>query len=217
MNYSKDAGVFTGKVKISFRTENQSKMANCIRDYPITIVNGPAGTGKTVLTVALAIEALRSLRCDKIVISRPIVEAGEHLGFLPGAIKEKTDAYMRPIMEAFQFVQGVEEGAMKDFKIETVPLAYMRGRTFRNSFIILDEAQNATKSQLYLIMTRMDENSICVIVGDVEQVDIPNSGLKQLCTKAALRHYRHIAYAKLDESDMVRNPFLEEILDLFKD
>ena len=213
----KDTGIFTGKVKIAFQSENQANLASKIRNYPITIVNGPAGTGKTILAVSLGIEAIRSLRCERIIISRPIVEAGENLGFLPGAPKDKTEVYMRPITEAFQFVQGIEENATKDFKLEVAPLAYMRGRTFRKSFIILDEAQNATKAQLYLLLTRMDQDSVCVVVGDVDQVDIPDSGLRMICNKVSKRNYRHIAYAKLDESDMVRNPFLEEVQDLFKD
>lgn len=217
MSYTKDAGVFTGKVKLAFRTQNQANMASQIRSSPITIVNGPAGSGKTIITVALAIEALRSLQCDKVVISRPIVEAGENIGFLPGKVNEKTEVYMRPITEAFQFVQGVEENATKDYKVEVVPLAYMRGRTFRNAFIILDEAQNATLSQLHLFLTRMDEKSICVLVGDTAQSDIPDSGFETIWLRARSRRYDFIATAELDESDMVRNPYLKEIQDLFKD
>lgn len=211
---NREAGVFTGKVKLAFRTANQANMASCVRNYPITLVNGPAGTGKTILAVALAIEALRSLRCERVILSRPIVEAGEHLGFLPGMIKEKTEVYMRPITDAFQFVQNTEENAMKDFKVEVVPLAYMRGRTFRNAFIILDEAQNATDAQLHLLLTRMDEKSVCVVVGDTVQTDIDSSGFARICKKAEDSKFRYIAMAKLDESDMVRSPFLEEVQEL---
>lgn len=217
MTYPQDSGVFTGKVKLAFRTLNQANMANQIRRYPIVIVNGPAGSGKTVITVALAIEALRAMKYDRVVISRPIVEAGENIGFLPGKVNEKTEVYMRPITEAFQFVQGVEENAMKDYKVEVVPLAYMRGRTFRKAFIILDEAQNATLSQLHLFLTRMDQDSICVVVGDTAQSDIPDSGFETIWLRARGRNFDFIATAELTEADMVRNPYLKEIQDLFKE
>ena len=201
--------------RIRPRSEGQSRYVDAIRKHDLTFCTGPAGCGKTYLAVATAVEALKARQVKKIVLVRPAVEAGESLGFLPGDLQAKLNPYLRPLLDAINEMVDFDQVKffMEQETIEVIPLAYMRGRTINNAFIILDEAQNATTSQMKMFLTRMGEGSKCVVSGDVTQIDLPGgstSGLRDAI--ARLRGIHGIAFTRLDQTDIVRHPLVQRIV-----
>jgi phosphate starvation-inducible PhoH-like protein len=201
------------------RTENQSRYLEEIEKNVITISIGPAGTGKTYLAVASAISALLSKKVSRIILARPAVEAGERLGFLPGDYEEKVQPYLIPLYDAiYEMMQSRKiQEYMDNGIIEIAPLAFMRGRNLKDSFVILDEAQNTTHTQMKMFLTRIGENSKAVITGDVTQIDLPDSttsGLVEL--QDILENLGDISFVYLNESDVVRNPVVEKIVRAYK-
>ena len=197
------------------RTEGQKKFLQTIKDYDLIICNGPAGTGKTFLSVALALEALSKGEISKIIVTRPVVEAGEKLGYLPGDLKEKIDPYLRPIYDALATLIGVEKYKllMQQEIIEVAPLAYMRGRTLENAFIILDEAQNTTLEQIIMIVTRLGQGSKLIVNGDATQIDLPKNKESGLVVLGhILGHLPSIGFHTFTEVDVVRHPIVKEVV-----
>jgi phosphate starvation-inducible protein PhoH and related proteins len=197
------------------RTENQKVFIQTIRKNDLTICTGCAGTGKTFLSVALALQALKDGTINKIILTRPIVEAGEKLGYLPGDLEEKINPYLRPLYDALNYMLGPGQykNLMSQDIIEVAPLAYMRGRTLSNAFIIVDEAQNMTVDQIIMLLTRLGENSKMVINGDVTQIDLPKSkesGLVLL--HSIVGHVSSIAFHHFTDVDVVRHPLVKEIV-----
>jgi phosphate starvation-inducible PhoH-like protein len=197
------------------KSGGQRTYVRAMRDHDITVGIGPAGTGKTYLAVAMAVTELYRKRVRKIILTRPAVEAEEALGFLPGDIREKMDPYLRPLYDALEDMIPPERvrKAMEDHTIEIAPLAYMRGRTLSDAFVILDEAQNATTSQMKMFLTRLGLNSRTVITGDKTQIDLTHrseSGLLEI--ERILRDIEGIAFVYLDESDVVRHRLVKEII-----
>ena len=212
------AVTFRGKL-IKSKTVGQKKYVDAIKKNTVTIGVGPAGTGKTYLAVALAVSALKEKKVDKIILTRPAVEAGEKLGFLPGDLQEKVNPYLRPLYDGLQEMLGLDsyQKLMEKGVIEVAPLAYMRGRTLNNAFIILDEAQNTTREQMKMFLTRLGENSIMVVTGDLTQIDLPEgkkSGLKNAV--AVLKDVKDIAIRFLSEKDVVRHPLVQEIVKAYE-
>ena len=207
-----------GKI-IRPKTLGQKKYVDAIKRSSIVFGVGPAGTGKTYLAVALAVYALKNREIDKIILTRPAVEAGEKLGFLPGDMNEKVDPYLRPLFDALQEMMGqdaylrhIERGS-----IEIAPLAYMRGRTLSNSFIILDEAQNTTKEQMKMFLTRMGENSRIVVTGDVTQIDLPkNVKSGMIDAIEVLDGVEGIEIVKLTAKDVVRHELVTRIIQAYE-
>ena len=203
---------------ISAKTIGQAKYINAIRKNSIIFGIGPAGTGKTYLAVALAAVAFKNKQIDKIILTRPAVEAGEKLGFLPGDLGAKVDPYLRPLYDALQEMFGLDTYAklLERGAIEIAPLAYMRGRTLSNAFIILDEAQNTTKEQMKMFLTRMGEGSKIVVTGDVTQIDLPNKEVSGLVHAAQiLNNIDNIAICKLSSKDVVRSELVQAIVDAY--
>ena len=205
----------TPKKSIIPRSEKQKRYVRALRESEIVISAGPAGTGKTFLAVAVGLTMLLEKKIERIILSRPAVEAGERLGFLPGDMKEKVDPYLRPLYDSlydlfhFEKIQRMIEIG----DIEIAPLAFMRGRTLKNSFAILDEAQNATDTQIKMFLTRIGENSKIVVNGDPSQIDLPNkhmSGLDR--AKKLLSHLDEIKVIDFDHSDVVRHPLVSKIV-----
>ncbi len=205
----------TPKKSIIPRSEKQKRYVRALRQSEIIISAGPAGTGKTFLAVAVGLTMLLEKKIERIILSRPAVEAGERLGFLPGDMKEKVDPYLRPLYDSlydlfhFEKIQRMIEIG----DIEIAPLAFMRGRTLKNSFAILDEAQNATDTQIKMFLTRIGENSKIVVNGDPSQIDLPNkklSGLER--SKKLLSHLNEISVIDFDHSDVVRHPLVSKIV-----
>jgi phosphate starvation-inducible PhoH-like protein len=218
-NISSDVVCFTHRGKpIKAKTLGQKEYVEAIRKNDICFGIGPAGTGKTYLAVAMAINALKNKELEKIILARPAVEAGERLGFLPGDLQEKVDPYLRPLYDALYEMLGRENALRLKEKevIEVVPLAYMRGRTLDNSFIILDEAQNATKEQMKMFLTRMGFGSKMIITGDITQVDLPR-GKRSGLTDAVhiLRGVEGIAFCELKDTDVVRHPLVRKIVNAY--
>ncbi len=207
-----------GKI-IRPKTLGQKKYVDAIKRSSIVFGVGPAGTGKTYLAVALAVYALKNKEIDKIILTRPAVEAGEKLGFLPGDMNEKVDPYLRPLFDALQEMMGqdaylrhIERGSIK-----IAPLAYMRGRTLSNSFIILDEAQNTTKEQMKMFLTRMGENSRIVVTGDVTQIDLPkNVKSGMIDAIEVLDGVEGIEIVKLTAKDVVRHELVTRIIQAYE-
>ncbi len=197
------------------KSDGQRDYVRAIRDNDIAVGIGPAGTGKTYLAVAMAVDALYRKRVRRIILTRPAVEAGEALGFLPGDIREKVDPYLRPLYDALEDMMPMDRvhRAIQDHTIEVAPLAYMRGRTLSDAFLILDEAQNATTAQMKMFLTRLGLNSKTVITGDKTQIDLPrddDSGLLEI--EHILRGVEGIAFSYLDKADVVRHRLVKDII-----
>jgi phosphate starvation-inducible PhoH-like protein len=202
------------------RTAGQKSYLQAIHNHDITFGIGPAGTGKTYLAVACAVAALKQEKIKRIVLTRPAVEAGEALGFLPGALEEKILPYLRPLYDALHDLLEVDElqRLMDRNVIEIAPLAYMRGRTLGNSFVILDEAQNTTAEQMLMFLTRLGIGSKCVVTGDVTQIDLPRNKLSGLVEAvSALRDVNGIGMHFFSEKDVVRHPLVQSIVLAYKD
>lgn len=210
---------FTHRGKpIKAKTLGQIAYADNIRNNDIVFGIGPAGTGKTYLAVAMAVHALKNKEVEKIILARPAVEAGESLGFLPGDLQEKVDPYLRPLYDALFDILGRDSALRLKEKevIEVVPLAYMRGRTLDNSFIILDEAQNTTREQMKMFLTRLGFGSKAVITGDVTQIDLPkkkSSGLRD--AERVLKDVNGVAFSYLRQNDVVRHPLVRRIIEAY--
>jgi len=207
-----------GKI-IKSKTVGQKKYVDAIKKNTISFGEGPAGTGKTYLAVAMAASAYKNKQVDRIILTRPAVEAGEKLGFLPGDLQEKVNPYLRPLYDALQEMFGYENylKLMEKGAIEIAPLAYMRGRTLNNAFVILDEAQNTTKEQMKMFLTRLGEGSKMVITGDLSQVDLPpdkKSGLRH--AMQVLRDVEGIAIKKMTQKDVVRHPLVQMIVEAYE-
>ena len=200
---------------IKCKTVGQKRYVDAIKDNQIVFGIGPAGTGKTYLAVCLAVQAMKQKQADRIILTRPAVEAGEKLGFLPGDLQTKVDPYLRPLYDALQEMLGLETYTklMERGSIEIAPLAYMRGRTLSNAFIILDEAQNTTREQMKMFLTRLGDGSKMVITGDITQIDLPegkSSGLEHAA--AVLKDVEGISVIRLNDKDVVRNPLVMRIV-----
>lgn len=211
--------VKTKKASVKPRGQNQQKYVSAIRHHDINFGIGPAGTGKTYLAVACAAEALIEDRIDRILLVRPAVEAGEKLGFLPGDLAQKVDPYLRPLYDALYEMMGVETvGKLIERSIiEVAPLAYMRGRTLNNSFVILDESQNTTREQMKMFLTRIGFGSTAVITGDPSQIDLPKgqaSGLKH--AMSVLDGVDGISFCIFRSKDVVRHPIVQRIVDAYE-
>ena len=217
---AKDVVCITAKGKpIKAKTVGQQKYMKAIMKNTVTIGVGPAGTGKTYLAVAAAVAAFRERTINRIILTRPAVEAGERLGFLPGDLQNKVDPYLRPLYDALYDMLGAEtfQKYQERGSIEVAPLAYMRGRTLDDSFIILDEAQNTTKEQMKMFLTRLGFGSKVVITGDVTQIDLPGdktSGLKDALR--VLEGIKDIAICKLTSADVVRHALVQEIINAYE-
>jgi len=201
------------------RTPNQFEYFKRVKDNDIVFAIGPAGTGKTYLAVAFAVAALKNKEISKIVLTRPAVEAGESLGFLPGNLSEKVDPYLRPLYDALEDMVPMEKlaGYMEKNIIEVIPLAYMRGRTLNNAFVILDEAQNSTTMQMKMFLTRLGPNSKAIVTGDVTQIDLPKrdqSGLVQI--QEILKNIDDIAFLYFEKSDVVRHKLVKDIINAYE-
>jgi len=202
------------------KTINQQKLVYAVQKNDLVFALGPAGTGKTYISVALAVKALKNKQVKKIIITRPAVEAGETLGFLPGDLKEKLDPYLRPIYDAlFDMVPSEKlRYYMENNVIEIAPLAYMRGRTLHNAFILLDEAQNTTPSQIKMFLTRMGPNSKVIVTGDTSQIDLPKkqkSGLIE--STKILKDVKGIGFIELTGKDVIRHKIVKDIITAYED
>ena len=203
-----------GKPVLS-KTAGQKKYIEAIRKHDLTFAIGPAGTGKTYLSVAMAVKAFRDHDVSRIILTRPAVEAGENLGFLPGDLQNKVDPYMRPLYDSLNDLMGYDayHRHLERGEIEVSPLAYMRGRTLDDAFIILDEAQNSTREQMKMFLTRIGYNAKAVVTGDITQIDLPRSTRSGLADAAALlKNVEGIANIELTERDVVRNPLVQRII-----
>ncbi len=212
---TKEVAVGNPGRRVKPRTEGQARYVETIRTHDMTFCIGPAGCGKTYLAVASAVEALKARMVRKIVLVRPAVEAGESLGYLPGDLQEKLNPYLRPLLDAISEMVDYDQAKylMEQEIIEVIPLAYMRGRTLNQAFIILDEAQNSTVAQMKMFLTRMGEGSKVVISGDVSQVDLPSgvtSGLRDAVQR--LQGISGIGFIRLQETDIVRHPLVQKIV-----
>ena len=210
----------TPKKSVIPRSETQKKYVSALKESDVIISTGPAGTGKTFLAVAVALTMLLDKRIERIILSRPAVEAGERLGFLPGDMREKVDPYLRPLYDSLYDLLDFEkiQKRIEIGDIEIAPLAFMRGRTLKNSFAILDEAQNATDIQIKMFLTRIGENSKIVINGDPSQVDLPNKSLSGLNkSKKLLGHLKEISVVDFDHLDVVRHPLVSKIVKAYAD
>ena len=211
--------MFGSKGAICARTKGQKDYYNIVKRNDVTFSIGPAGTGKTFMAVAFAVSALTSKEVDRIVLCRPAVEAGENLGFLPGDLKEKVDPYLAPFYDSLGEMISIAKykPLIADKVIEIIPLAFMRGRTLNNAFMILDEAQNATKTQMKMFLTRLGNNSKAIITGDTTQIDLPNnvkSGLVEVVD--LLKNIDGIGFAHLTSKDVVRHKLVREIIDAYE-
>lgn len=205
----------TNGQSIKARTRNQRRMVKAINEGDMLFAIGPAGTGKTYTAVALAVKALKERQVKRIILTRPAVEAGENLGFLPGDLKEKLDPYLQPLYDALRDMIPPEKLAsfMENQTIQIAPLAFMRGRTLDRAFVILDEAQNTTRGQMKMFLTRMGESAKFIVTGDMTQVDLPRnqqSGLRD--AEYVLRKVDGVSFVHLDEVDVIRHKLVKKIL-----
>jgi phosphate starvation-inducible PhoH-like protein len=206
-------------IHIKARTRGQREYLDAIRSCDITFSIGPAGTGKTYLAMAAAVSSLLNKEVDRLILTRPAVEAGESLGFLPGDLAQKINPYLRPLYDALYSMVEPErvQRLMDRGMVEVAPLAYMRGRTLSNAFVILDEAQNTTPAQMKMFLTRLGESSRAVVTGDVTQIDLPRhtrSGLLE--ARRVLRDIEGIAMVELTGADIVRHPLVQRIVDAYE-
>jgi len=204
---------------IKARTRNQSKIVSSCSKNDLVIAVGPAGTGKTYTAVALAVRALKNKEVKRIVLTRPAVEAGENLGFLPGDLKDKLDPYLQPLYDALRDMLPTQKllTYLEDGTIEIAPLAFMRGRTLDNAFVILDEAQNSTIAQMKMYLTRMGRSAKFIVTGDITQIDLPknqSSGL--IHAMQILKKVKGIDFIFLDESDIIRHKLVSRIVNAYK-
>mgnify|MGYP001432258053 FL=1 len=211
--------IMSKRERIRARGPNQQRYVEAVRDTDLVFSIGPAGTGKTYLAVAMALSALRRRDVDRIVLTRPAVEAGESLGFLPGDPQEKVDPYLKPLYDALNDMTPISKGnrLLETGTIEIIPLAYMRGRTLNNAFVILDEAQNTTTAQMKMFLTRLGANSKAIITGDITQVDLPGekrSGLIEV--QSILKNIKGISFIYLTEVDVVRHRLVQEIIKAYE-
>ena len=210
----------TPKKSVIPRSEKQKNYVYALKESEIVISTGPAGTGKTFLAVAVALTMLLEKKIERIILSRPAVEAGERLGFLPGDMRDKVDPYLRPLYDSLYDLLDFEkiQKKIEVGDIEIAPLAFMRGRTLKNSFAILDEAQNTTDTQIKMFLTRIGENSKIVINGDPSQIDLPNKSLSGLNrSKKLIGHLKEISVVDFDHSDVVRHPLVSKIVKAYSD
>ena len=208
----------TRRADLKPRTANQAQYLENIQAHDICFGIGPAGTGKTYLAVACAVDALERSTVQRIVLTRPAVEAGERLGFLPGDLNQKVDPYLRPLYDALHELMGVDrvQKAFERQQIEIAPLAFMRGRTLNHAFVILDEAQNTTPEQMKMFLTRLGFGSKAVVTGDVSQVDLPKGQLSGLVdAERVLRRVAGLAFTRLTSADVVRHPLVGRIVDAY--
>ncbi len=211
--------LYTKKDVIKARTPNQVKYAQYAAKNDLLFAIGPAGTGKTFLAVAFAASALKKGTVKKIILSRPAVEAGESLGFLPGDFRDKIDPYLRPLLDALQDMLPVEQlrNYIEKGIIEIVPLAYMRGRTLNNAYVILDEAQNATTMQMKMFLTRLGPNSKAIITGDITQVDLPSKGQSGLIqVQQILGKVEGVGFLYFEKQDVVRHKLVKDIINAYE-
>ena len=218
--YAERIQTSTKKAQVVPKTAGQKRYVEAIRAHDVTFGIGPAGTGKTYLAMAMAVNALREEKVARIILTRPAVEAGEALGFLPGDLYEKIDPYLRPLMDALHDMLPADEIEKHRERgvIEIAPLAYMRGRTLNHAFIILDEAQNATAEQMFMFLTRLGFSSKAVITGDITQIDLPpakRSGLVE--ARAALPRTEGIAIVEFNKRDVVRHPLVQRIIAAYEE
>ena len=218
--YAERIHTSTRKANVTPKTTGQRQYVQAIRAHDVTFGIGPAGTGKTYLAMAMAVAALREEKVTRIILTRPAVEAGEALGFLPGDLYEKIAPYLRPLHDALHDMMPADEiqKNMEKSVIEIAPLAYMRGRTLNNAFIILDEAQNSTAEQMFMFLTRLGHGSKAVITGDPTQIDLPQhkqSGLIE--SVKALRHTQGISIIEFSRKDVVRHPLVQRIIEAYEE
>ena len=219
---AEDAGgahrLVTRRGDLKARTPNQSVYLEHIAQHDITFGIGPAGTGKTYLAVACAVDALERQSVQRIVLTRPAVEAGERLGFLPGDLTQKVDPYLRPLYDALYDLMGFDRvaKAFERAQLEIAPLAFMRGRTLNHAFVILDEAQNTTPEQMKMFLTRIGFGSKCVVTGDVSQIDLPKGATSGLVdAERVLRRVKGLAFTRFTSADVVRHPLVARIVDAY--
>jgi len=218
MNDADAPGLQTRRADLKARTPNQATYLDNITQHDVTFGIGPAGTGKTYLAVACAVDALQRSAVQRIVLTRPAVEAGERLGFLPGDLNQKIDPYLRPLYDALYDLMGFDavQKAFERQAIEIAPLAFMRGRTLNNAFIILDEAQNTTPEQMKMFLTRIGFGAKAVVTGDVSQIDLPKTQLSGLIeAEQVLRRVKGIAICRFTSADVVRHPLVARIVDAY--
>lgn len=211
--------LYTKSSYIKPKSKNQSEYYKAVKENDIVFAIGPAGTGKTYLAVAFAVAALKNKLVNKIILTRPAVEAGESLGFLPGDLSEKVDPYLRPLYDALEDMIPLEklQSHIEKKVIEVIPLAYMRGRTLNNAYVILDEAQNSTSMQMKMFLTRLGANAKAIITGDITQIDLPKreySGLVEI--QHILKNIRDIVFVYFDKSDVVRHRLVKDIIDAYE-
>ena len=213
-----ELAVYASGRPVRGKTDNQKRYLEAIRTHDLVFGIGPAGTGKTYLAVAAAVHLLRADRVKRLVLARPAVEAGEKLGFLPGDVEAKVNPYLRPLFDALNDMMdfGTIRRFMDTDVVEIVPLAFMRGRTLNNAVIILDEAQNTTKGQMQMFLTRMGHNSKVIVTGDVTQIDLPDPAASGLIDAARrLARVPGIGFATFDRADVVRHPMVQRIVDAY--
>lgn len=209
----------TPQTMIRPRSQTQVSYAGAIKDYDIVFGIGPAGTGKTYLAVAAAVDALRQKKVSRIILTRPAVEAGESLGFLPGDIQDKVDPYLRPLYDALgdMLPDSQLQNLIELRTLEIAPLAFMRGRTLNNAFVILDEAQNTTVNQMKMFLTRLGNNAKAVITGDTTQIDLPPETISGLVhVQHILSHIEAIGFVHFTENDVVRHPLVQKIINAYE-
>jgi len=209
----------TPKRSVIPRSKKQKEYVKSLKNNQIIMSLGPAGTGKTYLAVAVGLSMLLEKKVERIILSRPAVEAGERLGFLPGDMKDKIDPYLRPLYDSLYDLLDYDkiQRKIESGTIEIAPLAFMRGRTLKNSFAILDEAQNATRTQIKMFLTRIGENSKLVVNGDPSQIDLPNKNQSGLIeAQNVLKEIKEIAVIKFDHQDVVKHPFVTKIIEAYQ-